>query len=383
MKLGLVLTNDWELYGDGSGDYFELQHKPLEALLETVERHGARITVMAEVGQQWAYQRISKQETWAREIVAAWESILKETIKRKSDVQLHLHPQWLNAKYENNKWNVDFSQWAISSLPSSTIKRVLKQGKHYLDSLLSPIDPDYECIAFRAGDLRIQPSKAVIRSLLNSGIICDSSVTKGMHVPPYLDFRDACSNFQPWFARDDDIRYESDRKEGLLEVPICSCEAWVSLVLRELFPPLSSLLSFGLWLGKQDREWLARNNREKLRRYPLRRRPFMVRNVKSVRWLLSVLLARSSVQLDYDKLSPNIFVKCIQKIYESKDIEEWNDKQVIIPVVASGHVKGMYNCENIERILDEVNICFKDKVIFWTLSDAARYWFKRVSVDSF
>jgi len=52
MKLALILTNDWELFGDGSGDYFEIQHKPLEELLDTVEDHGAKLTVMAEVGQQ-------------------------------------------------------------------------------------------------------------------------------------------------------------------------------------------------------------------------------------------------------------------------------------------------------------------------------------------
>ena len=58
MNLGLIITNDWEVFGDGSGDYFELQHKPLEALLKVVEEYGAKLTVMAEVGQQWAHQTL-------------------------------------------------------------------------------------------------------------------------------------------------------------------------------------------------------------------------------------------------------------------------------------------------------------------------------------
>jgi len=77
MKLGLIISNDWELFGDGSGDYFEVQHRPLEALLQTVEDHGAKLTVMAEVAQQWAHQRISPHAPWAREVVEAWESILR------------------------------------------------------------------------------------------------------------------------------------------------------------------------------------------------------------------------------------------------------------------------------------------------------------------
>ena len=381
-KLGLILTNDWELYGDGSGDYFELQHKPLQELLKTVEGHGAKLTIMAEVGQQWAHQRISEQEAWAREIADCWESILKETIQRKHDVQLHLHPQWLNAKYENNKWNVDLSQWAIPSLPDSTIEKVLKDGKQYLDSLLQPVAPNYECIAFRAGDYCLQPSRAVIHGLLQAGILCDSSVTKGMYDPQFYDYRGAYSNFLPWFASTGDIKYNSGEREGLLEIPIYSYETLVSLVLRELFPQLSNLLSFRTRISKQDREWLARNSKEKLKRYPLRSRPFMAKNMRSFKWLRSILISKSCIQLDYDKLPPNIFVKCIRKIYESKDIAAWNDKQVIIPVVVSGHVKGMYNCENIARILDEVDICFKGKVVFWTISDAVRYWTKMMSANS-
>ena len=81
MKIGLILSNDWELFGDGSGDYFEIQHKPLESLLSTVENHSAKLTVMAEVAQQWAHQKIREQEPWADEVVFAWEAMLKETIR--------------------------------------------------------------------------------------------------------------------------------------------------------------------------------------------------------------------------------------------------------------------------------------------------------------
>jgi hypothetical protein len=151
MKLGLILSNDWELFGDGSGDYFEVQHRPLKALLQTVEDHGANLTVMAEVAQQWAHQRLAPHATWAREVVEAWEAILQETVKRRSDVQLHVHPQWLHARYEQQAWQVDFDQWAIAKLDPTSIETVIQRGQQYLERLLQPINPDYACIAFRAG----------------------------------------------------------------------------------------------------------------------------------------------------------------------------------------------------------------------------------------
>ena len=135
MKLGLIVSNDWELFGDGSGDYAEVQHQPLEALLQTVEDHGAKLTVMAEVAQQWAHQRIAPHAPWAHEVVEAWESILRETIARGSDVQLHLHPQWLHARYEQDAWHVDYDQWAIGDLDRASIESHLREGKQYLDRI--------------------------------------------------------------------------------------------------------------------------------------------------------------------------------------------------------------------------------------------------------
>ena len=382
MKLGLILSNDWELYGDGSGDYFEIQHKPLEDLLKTVENHGAKLTVMAEVGQQWAHQRISKRETWAREVVDSWESILKETVKRKSDVQLHLHPQWLNAKYENNKWNLDLSQWAISSLTPVMIEKILGEGKQYLDSLLQPVDSEYECIAFRAGAYCIQPSKVVIQNLLKAGIVCDTSVTKGMYNPQFFDYRDAQSNFLPWFVSPDNVKYKGDKEEGLLEIPIYSCEVKDSPIFRKFISQqFFYMICLGVRISKDDRKWLSDRNKKMLQRYPLRHRPFIGKRL-SIKWLLSKLITKTSIQLDYDILPPRVFVKCIEKIYDNKSIKEWDDKEVIIPVMASGHVKGMHNCQNVDRILSEINISLKEEVIYWTLSDAVRYWIKDTKANS-
>ena len=36
VKLGLIISNDWELFGDGSGDYFKIQvkdQKPMDTQL--------------------------------------------------------------------------------------------------------------------------------------------------------------------------------------------------------------------------------------------------------------------------------------------------------------------------------------------------------------
>ncbi|MDH3598440.1 MAG: hypothetical protein OEU26_02235 [Candidatus Tectomicrobia bacterium] len=383
MKIGLVLSNDWELFGNGSGDYFEIQHHPLQQLLDVVEGHGAPLTVMAEIGQQWAHQRLGQHESWAHDIACAWESILQDSIRRGSDVQLHLHPQWLNATYENHQWQVDHGCLSVSALPEAEMAWVLQKGKADLEALLKPIAAHYECLAFRSGWYCMQPSQAVTRYLLKAGFRCDTSVVPGAHEAPLYDYRGAYSNCIPWFANPDDVRYKSDAPSGLLEIPIHSYESidW-PILHRFNWNRLADLLSFGVLVSKEDVTWsIARKEMERQRRLAAGGEHILhqVRK-KSIpdklkRYLSRLLIVQSTFRLDYDNLSPQTFVKCLQRVYEANR-RNWPHDDVILPIMASGHVKRMLSCENINRILEKLHRQFKDDVLYWTLSDATQYCLK-------
>src|SRR5262245_15530206 len=140
-------------------------------LLGAVHERGAKLTLMTEVGQQFAHQKLAERETWAREIVDAWETILREALTAGHDIQLHLHPQWLDAKHEDGTWRLNYTKWAISTLPPEEMESILRNGKAYLERLLKPINADYECIAFRAGAYCIQPSATVSESLRKLNIL--------------------------------------------------------------------------------------------------------------------------------------------------------------------------------------------------------------------
>ncbi len=383
MRLGLILLNDWELFGDGSGDYFEIQHKPLLELLDVVEQHGARLTVMAEVAQQWAHQKLSRKQSWAGEVAHGWESALREVAGRGADVQLHLHPQWLNAEYLDGKWRLDYRYWAVSSLESEVMERVFSDGKRYLEALLKPVAPLYECIAFRAGAYCIQPSVKVIENLLKAGIVCDSSVPRGLIDPDFYDYRDAHSAVLPWFVHSENIKYQNENDEGLLEIPPYSFPILDMPIIRRLALRLFYLLSFGVSIGSRDRKWLLKNNRVMVKRYPPRTRPFAQKDRGSKRFsvgnLLSKLVVRRAIQLDYDNLPPKAFVKALKMVFDEEDVQELRDKDVTIPVIAAGHVKNMHNCLNMGRILEEIDAGLQGQVTYWTLQEAVAYWLKRES----
>jgi len=371
VKLGIIFSNDWELCGDGSGDYFKIQHRPLQMLLEVMENHGAKLTIMAEVGQQWAHQELGSSNHHAAEISCAWDTILKDSIRRAMDVQLHFHPQWMGATYEGNKWKLNLSNWGLGSLPRKDLDNVLSRGKQYLDCLLKPIRPSYECIAFRAGAYCIEPSSNVIPSLLHAGIKCDTSVTKGFSHPLFYDYREAQSNVYPWITDKHDIKNSGRLLDGVLEIPIYSVPMMNSPILSK---------GFGIYLGatmsSEERRWFREGRSIGEERYPLAKRPFRSHMLKMSN-VLRLLIRKSAVQLDYDSIPASMFVQMISRIVTDNE-RKLPDNDTIIPVMASGHVKQMHNTENVNRILDAVNQRFKGDIVHWTLQDATEFWLRRL-----
>src|SRR5262249_34502877 len=159
------------------------------------------------------------------------------------------------------------------------------------------------------------PSKMVIRKLVKAGILCDSSVTKGMVNPLFYDYRNAYSNVVPWFVSQEDVRYKNHEPEGLLEIPVHSYQGWDSPLLRKyLAPSLFYKMYFDVRLEQEERDWISSNNERRLKGYPLHKRPFLMGKFLSPRWWLANLLSRTAIQLDYDFLPSKLFVHLLEKI---------------------------------------------------------------------
>jgi hypothetical protein len=370
VKLGIIFTNDWELFGDGSGDYFQIQHRPLQALVGAMENHGAILTIMAEVGQQWAHQDLGETNQQAAEIAQAWEEIVRASLRRNMDVQLHFHPQWLGATHNRTKWQLDLTKWALSIFPRDEIQRVVCRGKLYLDSLLRSVDPTYECIAFRAGAYCMEPSHEIIPALIRAGIRCDTSVIKGISVPGLYNYANAYSHFKPWLTGSDNINCSDPISGALLEIPLYSVPMLNSPLLSKLWG-----IHFGATVSPEERKWFRDGRALGQARYPLGSRPFRRLSLSA---FSTLLIRRSAVELDYDSLPADLFVQMISRLFAEQEIVASQNDDIIFPVLASGHVKQMHNTDNINRILEAVNKRLGARVTYWSLKNAAEYWLERL-----
>jgi hypothetical protein len=233
----VILTNDYEVFGNGTGHVEHCLIKPTEKLLELCSKHEVPVTLFADIAEYWAFEEEEGKKAFSGDYLPASKirNQLIHAIKTGHDVQLHLHPQWLNYAYDaQTGWKLDLNMWRLPSLPYGncgdrlSILGALDQAKKTLQDILKPASNDYECIAFRAGAWCIQPESEVLRALKDIGIKIDSTVVPGLSFNNGItefDFRSCISVFKEkayWYISEYLNRPGFNDCECLIEVPILS-----------------------------------------------------------------------------------------------------------------------------------------------------------------
>lgn len=220
-KIYLVLTDDWELPGDGSGDMETLQIQNMQKLVQLYEKYRIKGSFFAELMQQITFRQFQEDHRELKLLADRWDNIVKETFRKGHDIQLHIHPQWHEAQYIDSRWNLK-SDWALTNHPRERALNMITQAMGYLGNLLKPIDPDYKCVAFRAGGWRLTPSPYILSMLADQGITLDASIVGELHYTSgayNLDYRNCEEAFLPFYPDMEDARKVSAKKESIVCAP--------------------------------------------------------------------------------------------------------------------------------------------------------------------
>lgn len=232
--MDLALTLDYELFGDGSGDIFKDIIHPTDKILALCEQSNAKITIFFEVVEYWKIKSEWDNGNvmgYVDDPILAIEQQIIQAFSNGHDVQLHIHPQWLQSHYDD-KWNVS-DKWRMNDIPLTSLssqdlvlETVLQQGKDILESLLQPISAQYQCNIFRAGGFNILPSQPIIEVLNKLNFKMDSSVFPGgyeQNSETSIDFRSLDNQKPFWFIHDGDVLSQINTEtDGLIEIPTFS-----------------------------------------------------------------------------------------------------------------------------------------------------------------
>lgn len=222
----LVLTLDYELYGDGSGNVFRDVIKPTESLLSIARQYGVRYTFFFEVVEYWRLKgewEKGNRMGYDMNPIEAMENQLRQAYSEGHDVQLHVHPQWVKAVYEQNRWIVNVADWRLGNyegLGEDSLVNLLRRGRETLENLLKPIDANYKCTILRAGGYNVQPSTSIHSAMMEVGLQADTSVFPGgknVGGRSYYDYGSVPVDIGWWHTSE---RLENVGVSSILEIPI-------------------------------------------------------------------------------------------------------------------------------------------------------------------
>lgn len=194
---------------------------PTDGLLDVCDRHGARLTIFAEVGEYlWLREH---DEATADRMGQQW----RDAVSRGHDVQLHLHPNWLPElgarRGPDGAWHWDWSVGRASDYPGD-LTELIGRCCRALEDEIRPVAPGYRVACFRAGAYEAQPFERLHAALTANGIECDSSVyAGGQREDRSYDYRLAYSEGQPYFAARTDPQLKAPPSErDIVELPVLS-----------------------------------------------------------------------------------------------------------------------------------------------------------------
>jgi len=207
-----IFTLDYEIYGDGTGSLKELVFEPTERLRNIFEKWDVRFVNFVEVAE---LEHIEADGTDAA--IGLVKQQVKEMHRCGYEIALHLHPQWYNASFEHGRWQLDYKEYNLCTLPQIRIAEIVDRSLNYLGHMVD--SPQFIPLSFRAGNWLFQPTRNAANELSRRGVRIDSSVFKGgLQHNYHLDYRPAMKNGYYWpFSTDVN---SPDPTGAWLELPI-------------------------------------------------------------------------------------------------------------------------------------------------------------------
>lgn len=341
----LVLTVDYEVFGNGTGDVRSHAVGPAERMARACDRHQVPLTVFFEAEEYIAFERHSHEldRALGYDPARLMREQAADLTRRGHDLQLHLHPQWYGAVYVSGHWTLLRDKETVDHL-FETVEEVgtyIGERKALLECLASTSGRTHRVMAYRAGAFSARPGQKLLAGLAEHGFEIESSVVKGLHQRDgyySLDYRDVQTPRWMWRVESD---VGQEQPEGSIwEIPIHS-------VMGRRYRQATWNRLRAKFSSNVPRE----HRREMVDRFANPRHPLRV---------LKSLWEPVPIKLDFHNLSPSGLVRLIRTA-------EWRPEHGPLDVlVLIGHTKEHCDDGAFARFLEIVAADRDLKVVSFT-----------------
>jgi len=233
-----ILTFDYELFlGNDSGTAQKSIIEPTEEILKILQKKEAKAIFFVDATYLLALKKFASKD------LIAVANQLKEIVKLGSSVELHLHPQWLDAKPNSNRWVFEsFKHYRLHSLDKNKIEQLFIDGIEILEEIT-----EQKVQAFRAGGWSITPFEHLKDAFKKSGLLIDMSVCPNFYKKElplhYYDFTNAPTN--EYYKFSDDV-LKVDKNGEFLEISVTTYTMFgIDLAINNILKKLKKDKIFG------------------------------------------------------------------------------------------------------------------------------------------
>jgi len=227
-KIKLLLTYDYELPLGSCVSYNKGLFSPSEKIIKLAEELKVPLVFFVDICSAIVFKKWDYDNYYL-----PFKNQIQELIKKGNDVQLHIHPHWLDSTYKNGSFfpsdSYILSDFKNNAYPNN-IEGVVKQSVDELNEICLEADPNYKCIAYRGGGYNLYPDRdKIISALYNNGIRIDSTMLKNYYYKSDLKCEDyrTLPKKQNWYINLDG-KFTNKIDKAILEIPVTTMPAFLS-----------------------------------------------------------------------------------------------------------------------------------------------------------
>lgn len=219
-RFNILIEDDWEVMGNGLGNVAQLQYLPSLFFMKLAKRLGIKVTFMVDVVQQLVFREHVHADHNIKLQKHLWDDTVLLMKHYGFDVQLHLHPQWMNATLKDDFFFLG-NNWNFGRYSNAAQDSLIRDSIHYLEELITPVDPDYKVVAYKGGSWGLQPSGNLLRNMEKYGIRIVMGVREGMSLPGNgVDYTKLEEHHMPYYPDYDDLCKISAEKKDIIIIPL-------------------------------------------------------------------------------------------------------------------------------------------------------------------
>ena len=167
-KVYVLLEDDTEIFGNGTGHVAFRQYLPVKRYLEILKKHSIKSTFFVDVAHiLFLKSKINYSDF--RLQVLLFEETLRLIHNAGMDIQLHIHSQFSDAVLIDNQIEVT-RKWNIGMIDSDKQKKLFNECYDYLHSTLRKIGSNDQVVAYKAGSWGIQPFSSLYDAFVQKNV---------------------------------------------------------------------------------------------------------------------------------------------------------------------------------------------------------------------